>query len=270
MNIGYKKEFDNFIKRKLKKIFNKNKSYNLEKSEIESDINIAGCYHDTVPHLFKIVSQMKNNYPLIMFMNKYQLEVFFQILNKEELSEIIIRKVNSNYKINYKEIIKENKILIFILDDFKQDYYFIEKIKLINKLNFNKHVKCVVIIDENCLSYTKTALNIENIKKDKFISYLYVSFELKFSLNTDISIIHKHYDPSESLKILSNNLRKIEKKHIISIRDIRDMEKDTFLIYNKNKKDFKYCYYELEDNNNNRINIEDYINTDMQFKLKDF
>ncbi len=82
MNIGYEKEFDNFIKRKLKKIFNKNKSYNLEKSEIESDINIAGCYHDTVPHLFKIVSQMKNNYPLIMFMNKYQLEVFFQILNK--------------------------------------------------------------------------------------------------------------------------------------------------------------------------------------------
>lgn len=270
MKIGYEKELDNFIKRKLKKILNIKNPYNLEKSEIESDINIAGCYKDTVPHLFKMLSQIKNKYPLIMFMNKYQLELFFQTLNKEELNEITIRKVNSNYKINYKEIIKKNKILIFILDDFKQDYYFIEKIKLINKLNFNKHIKCVVITDENCLSYTKTALNIENIKKGEFISYLYVSFELKFSLNTDISIIHKHYDPIESLKILSNNLKKIEKKHIINIRDIRDLEKDTFLIYNKNKKDFKYCYYELEENNNNKINIDDYINTDMQFKLKEF
>lgn len=205
-----------------------------------------------------------------MFMNKYQLKIFFQTLNKEELNEIIIRKVNSNYKINYKEIIKKNKILIFILDDFKQDYYFIEKIKLINKLNFNKHIKCVIITDENCLSYTKTAPNIENIKKSEFVSYLYVSFELRFSLNTDISIIHKHYDPTESVKVLSNNLKKIEKKYIINIRDIRDMEKDTFLIYNKNKKDFKYYYYELEEDNNNRINIDKYINTDMQFKLKEF
>ena len=35
MKIGYEKELDNFIKRKLKKILNIKNPYNLEKSEIE-------------------------------------------------------------------------------------------------------------------------------------------------------------------------------------------------------------------------------------------
>ena len=203
-------------------------------------------------------------------MNKKNLQDYLITLEEPERDKLLIRNLSSNSQPNFlnNNTINKNKIIIYCMDKESQDDDLLKKIENIYNMELNKHLKIVIIYEEQHLS-RNIHLDIEKQKeanKNKNVSLFYLCYELKFALKTNINIIHKHYDPYYSISEFEHIF---QNRKIFSIRDFRDLGKKDFFVIKQKEFDFNYCQYNYKENNK-EVNVEDYIEDEIVVKIKNF
>jgi hypothetical protein len=247
-----------------------NKKYILNENDMKENISISGSVNHTGHHLFHIINQIKDEINLIIFMDKARLKDYLKTLEKPERDKLLIRNLSSNSNPNFlkNNTINKHKIIIYVMDKESQDEDLLKKIENIYNMEHDKHLKIAIIYNDSNLS-RNIHTDIEKQKesnKSKNVSLLYVCYELKYALKTNINIIHMHDDPNYSITEF-NDL--FQGRNLFNTRDFRDLGKKNFFVIKQKEYEYNYCQYNYI-KNNTELNIEDYIEHDTTRKINNF
>ena len=254
----------NFIKR----VLNKKEPLYLNKKEIEGNISISGDISHTSSHAFFIEKEISKKYPTIMFMDKHRLEKYIHNISEEKRKELFVISLYKNYKIDIEEIINKKKKLIFLLEKENIEDDILMVLDYLYQSIKNQHLKVMFLYKEDFLhrNFAFELQNQQNYYNNKNISFIYLCYEIKFSIISGINIIHKHYDPEYNVNAIYKSIN--NQKKIINIRDIRDLSKESFFIIKNNK--IELCNYPFEIRNHEKINLKKYIKNEMSLKMESF